>query len=150
MEITPDMHRALAVAAYNSTWEFLDISDAERSDEESEEMLRRAYASAYHWQRATGYTPLNETRSEWILSRVWRARGNGQLAMHYAQMCWRRTNELGLTDFDLAYSLDAMSRAFSLLGDQESARQWWERAMAVDVANDGDRAQLLSDIGIAP
>lgn len=150
MEITSDVHRGLAVAAYNSTWELLDVPDAERTDEQNEEMLRRAYASAYHWQRATGYAPLNEARSEWMLSRVWRARGNGPLAMHYAQMCWQRTNTLGLTDFDLAYSLDAMARAFSLLGDQESARQWWERAMAVEVANDGDRAQLLSDIGTAP
>lgn len=150
MEVTPDMHRTLAVSAYNSTWELLEIPDDDRTSEQNEEMVRRAYASAYHWQRATGYAQLNEARSEWILSRVWRARGNAEMTMHYAEMCWVRTIALGLSDFDLAYALDAMARAFALAGDRERATEWWQRAMQVDIANDGDRTQLMADIGTAP
>lgn len=150
MEITPELHRLLAVTSYNATWELLDIGDDLRTEEQNEEMIRRAYSSAFHWQRADGYAPLNEARSEWILSRVWRARGNAALAMHYAEKCWERTESLGLTDFDLAYALDAMARGFAMSGDHARATEWWQRAMKVEVANDGDRKQLLSDIGTAP
>ena len=150
MDMTPSMHRALAVAAFNSTWDILEVGDDERSADATEEMVRRAYAAAYHWQRAEGYTTVNEARSLWMLSRVWRASGNGDLALHYAQRCWAVTEESNLIDFDLAYACDAMARALAMTGRSREAFQWWERAMAVEVKNDGDREQLLSDIGIAP
>ena len=150
MDMTPSMHRALAVAAFNSTWDILEVGDDERSADATEEMVRRAYAAAYHWQRAEGYTTVNEARSLWMLSRVWRASGNGDLALHYAQRCWAVTEESNLIDFDLAYACDAMARALAMTGRSSEAFQWWERAMAVEVKNDGDREQLLSDIGIAP
>ena len=150
MDMTPSMHRALAVAAFNSTWDILEVGDDERSADATEEMVRRAYAAAYHWQRAEGYTTVNEARSLWMLSRVWRASGNGDLALHYAQRCWAVTEESNLIDFDLAYACDAMARALAMTGRSSEAFQWWERAMAVEVKNDGDRQQLLSDIGIAP
>ena len=150
MDMTPSMHRALAVAAFNSTWDILEVGDDERSADATEEMVRRAYAAAYHWQRAEGYTTVNEARSLWMLSRVWRASGNGDMALHYAQRCWAVTEESNLIDFDLAYACDAMARALAMTGRSREAFQWWERAMAVEVKNDGDREQLLSDIGIAP
>ena len=150
MDVTPSMHRALAVAAFNSTWDVLEVDDEERSADATEEMVRRAYAAAYHWQRAEGYTTVNEARSLWMLSRVWRASGNGDMALHYAQRCWAVTEESNLIDFDLAYACDAMARALAMTGRSSEAFQWWERAMAVEVKNDGDRQQLLSDIGIAP
>ena len=150
MDVTPSMHRALAVTAFNSTWDVLEVGDDERSADATEEMVRRAYAAAYHWQRAEGYTTVNEARSLWMLSRVWRASGNGDMALHYAQRCWAVTEESNLIDFDLAYACDAMARALAMTGRSSEAFQWWERAMAVEVKNDGDRQQLLSDIGIAP
>ena len=150
MDITPATHRTLAVAAFNSTWDLLDVAYDERSEEQNEEMLRRAYAAAYLWQRAEGYTSVNEARSLWMLSRVWRAIGNGPQALHYAQKCLAVTEEANLVDFDLAYALDAMARALAMTGRADEARTWWERAMAVEVQNDGDRRQLLSDIGTAP
>ena len=150
MDVNPSTHRALAVAAFNSTWDVLEVDDEERSADATEEMVRRAYAAAYHWQRAEGYTTVNEARSLWMLSRVWRASGNGDMALHYAQRCWAVTEESNLIDFDLAYACDAMARALAMTGRSSEAFQWWERAMAVEVKNDGDRQQLLSDIGIAP
>jgi hypothetical protein len=54
---TPDVaagawHRAQAVDANNSIWQLLEQVD--RSPDEDEDLLRRAYAAAYHWQRAAG------------------------------------------------------------------------------------------------
>ena len=60
------------------------------------------------------------------------------------------TEEANLVDFDLAYALDGMARALVMTGKADEARTWWERAMAVEVQNEGDRKQLLSDIGTAP
>jgi tetratricopeptide (TPR) repeat protein len=150
MDITPATHRTLAVAAFNSTWDLLDVTDDERSEDQNEEMLRRAYAAAYHWQRAEGYATVNEARSLWMLSRVWRAIGNGPQALYYANRCLAVTEEANLVDFDLAYAFDGMARALALTGKVDEARTWWERAMEVEVQNDGDRQQLLSDIGTAP
>ena len=146
-DIDPEQHRAAGIVANNSIW---DLLGEPASPERDEELLRRAYAAAYHWQRAEGYTTVNEARSLWMLSRVWRASGNGDMALHYAQRCWAVTEESNLIDFDLAYALDAMARALAMIGKTAEAREWWERAMAVEVKNDRDRQQLMSDIGTAP
>ena len=150
MEIEPSIHRTLAITANNSTWEFIDIPDSERTSEATEEMLRRAYAAAYHWARAEGRTRQNDARAEWLLSRVWRAAGNGELALHYAQRCLAITEDLALQDFDLAYAYDAVARGLAMTGRRDEAATWWQRAMEVDIANDGDRRQLMADISEAP
>ncbi|MEZ5191548.1 MAG: hypothetical protein R2734_02765 [Nocardioides sp.] len=56
MSATPDprdgdWHRRQGVEANNTTWELLDRTD--RSPDDDEEPLRRAYTAAYHRQRAT-------------------------------------------------------------------------------------------------
>jgi tetratricopeptide (TPR) repeat protein len=150
VEIDSATHRALAITANNTTWEFIDVPDAERSSEQTEEMLRRAYAAAYHWARAEGRTRQNDARAEWLLSRVWRAAGNGERALHYAQRCLGITQEEGLQDFDLAYAYDALARGLAMTGRRDEALGWWERAMAVEISDDGDRRQLMSDISDAP
>ncbi|MFM7127156.1 MAG: hypothetical protein ACKOYO_09905, partial [Actinomycetota bacterium] len=85
MAIDPATHRTLAVDANNSTWEILGKPLNEISGDEAEDMTRRAYAAAYHWQRADGATPANEARASWLLSRVWVVLGNGDLALHHAR-----------------------------------------------------------------
>jgi hypothetical protein len=55
-----DWHRAQGVEANNSLWEL--FAKADRTDDDVEEMLRGAYAAAYHWQRASGAGPENEAR----------------------------------------------------------------------------------------
>ena len=49
MSIDPATHRKLAVDANNATWEILGKALTEISDDDFEEMTRRAYAAAYHW-----------------------------------------------------------------------------------------------------
>src|SRR3954454_3974628 len=63
-----EWHRFQAVEANNSTWEL--IGRDRRSADETEDMLRRAYAAAYHWDRAAGRTPGNGARADWLLSKV--------------------------------------------------------------------------------
>ena len=87
MSIDPATHRKLAVNANNATWEILGKTPNEISEDEAEEMTRRAYAAAYHWHRAEGAGPENEARASWLLSRVWVVRQNGELALHHARRC---------------------------------------------------------------
>ena len=63
-----EWHRAQAIECNNSTWEMIE---AERTSTNDEEMLRRAYASAYHWARAAGVRgPANDARAAWLLAKV--------------------------------------------------------------------------------
>ena len=52
-------HRAQAIECNNAIWELLD---GERNPANDEELLRRAFASAYHWDRAERRGPANEAR----------------------------------------------------------------------------------------
>ena len=114
------------------------------SPEEAEEMTRRAYAAAYHWQRAEGATPANGARADWLLSRVWVVQGEGARALHHAQRCIAVCEASALVDFDLAYAHESMARALACLGDAAKAHRHLEAARAVPIA-DPDDAQVVSD-----
>ena len=84
------------------SWEFLSKPLGSLSPDEQEEMTRRAYAAAYHWDRAEGSTVANAARAEWLLARVWVVRGNGALALFHADRCMRACERGSLVDFALA------------------------------------------------
>lgn len=67
-----DWHRRQGVEANNSVYELLD---RDRTPDEDEDMLRRAYAAGYHWQRATGATSENEARASYVIARALVATG---------------------------------------------------------------------------
>jgi len=146
--MTPDpaIHKSLAVEANNSTWEILGKPIDEISEDDAEEMTRRAYAAAYHWQRAEGATPANEARASWLLSRVWSVRGHGDIARAHAQRCLATCEAAGLVDFDLAYAHEAMARAFACLGDTDRAQQHLSLAGGVAIADPEDRALVEADL----
>jgi hypothetical protein len=93
-------HRTLAVEANNSTWELLGKED--RTPGEVEEMLRRAYAAAYHWDRAEGRQPENTARADWLLAKVHLAADLPERSLHDAERCMGTCTTAGLADFDLA------------------------------------------------
>ena len=146
-EITPAQHRRLAITCNNSTWE---VMDAERTPANDEEMLRRAYAAAYHWQRAEGTGPQNEARAVWLLSRAHRLAGHPELALHYADACITVCGEHDIADFDLAYGHEARARALASLGRDGEAAAAWAAAKAVPVADPEDRAVLEADLAEGP
>lgn len=104
MSVDPSTHRAVAIEANNATWERLGRPEDERTPADAEEMTRRAYAAAYHWDRAEGSGPANTARADWLLARVWAVRGEGTLALHHARRCLHTCDTAGLTGFDLAYA----------------------------------------------
>ena len=150
MTTDPAVHRKLAIDANNSTWDILGKPLNEISADEAEEMVRRAYTAAYHWQRAEGATPANEARASWLLSRVWVVLSNGELALHHARRCLTVCESAGLVDFDLAYAHESIARAFACLGDSLRAQQHLSTARQVPVADAEDKAQVEADLASEP
>lgn len=140
-------HRQLAIACNNSC---RDMIEAARNPANDEEMLRRAYAAAYHWQRAEGASAVNEARALWLLSKVQGLIGDAGRALHYADACLRCCEQHGLVDFDLAYALDAQARALAALGQRDEALGVWAAAKAVPIADADDRRQVAADLAAAP
>jgi uncharacterized protein YndB with AHSA1/START domain len=147
-EIRGNWHRQNAIEANNSTWELIDRDP--RSADETEDMLRRAYAAAYHWARATGRGPANEARAVWLLSKVHLLAGMPDRALHYGDSCLAVCVEHGLADFDLAYALECRARALQALGRTDEAAEEWARAHAVPIADPEDKAIVEADLAVGP
>jgi hypothetical protein len=143
-------HRALGVGLYNETWDLIEAEH--RTPEQDDEMLERAYASAYHW-RFVGHTA-NRARSHWILARVYAVLGRGEPALHHARRCLAilEAGGEGIEDWDGASAAAAMARALAVSGDPAGAAVWKARAVeaAQAIAGDGDRKAVEADIATLP
>ena len=146
--LDPATHRTIAVALFNRVWQLMD-ADA-RSAEQDDELIHAAHASAYHWMQVG--TPVNRARSEWQCSRVYAVLGHAEPALRHARRCLNICNSEGIGDFDLAYAYEAMARACAIAGDSAAVDEWMQRARdaAADIAKDGDRKLLLSDLATVP
>lgn len=148
--ISPTEHRKLAIEANNSTWEFLDRPIGELNDSEIEEMTRRAYAAAYHWQRAENATLINEIRASWLIAKVWIHQSRGEIALPIAQRCTGLCEQHGISDFDLAYVYEIMARSLASIGNVEEARSWKERALSVTIKDEEDKKLVVADLAKQP
>jgi hypothetical protein len=144
-DVAGEWHRAQGIECNNSTWEMIE---GERTPENDEEMLRRAYASTYHWGRAAGREPANDARGAWLLAKVQLLAGQPELSLRYAETCLLLCQEHGLADFDLAYAHEARARALKAMGDDIGAAQSWEMAKAIPIADPEDRAILDADLAV--
>ena len=143
-----ERHRQMAIAANNETWELLERP--ERSADEVDDLLGRAYAAAYHWRRAARRGPEHVARASWLLSRVHAVLGHGDLALHHADQCAAEVAAGGLGDFDLAYAHESRARALACIGRGAEAAGELAAARAVTIADDEDRAIVESDLAAAP
>jgi uncharacterized protein YndB with AHSA1/START domain len=146
-DIAADWHRAQGVECNNSTWEMIE---AERTPENDEEMLRRAYASTYHWARAKGRKPENDARGQWLLAKAHLLAGLPERSLHYADTSMSLCKQHGLADFDLAYAHEGRARALRALGRDKEAMKEWDAAKAVPIADDEDREILEKDLAEGP
>jgi uncharacterized protein YndB with AHSA1/START domain len=142
-----EWHRAQGIECNNSIWELVD---AERTPERDEELLRRAYASAYHWQRAARRGPENEVRGLYMLAKVHLLAGDPIRSLHYADRCRSMCDQFAIGDFDLAYAHEARARALKALGRDEESAAEWQAALATPVADPEDKAIVDADLAIAP
>ncbi len=145
---SPDWHRAQGVEANNACWEL--ISQPQRSEDEQEELLRRAYAAAYHWQRARASRPENEARASYMIAKALLLTGQPEASLRAADRTLGTCLEHGLVDFDLAYAHEARARALHALGRSRAAADAWAAAQAVTVVDAEDRAIVERDLSVPP
>ncbi len=142
-EVASDWHRAQGVEANNATWALLGKTD--RTPEESESLLRCAYAAAYHWQRTGSAKPENEARAAYMIAKALLATEQPAQALVSADHCLEVCHSHGLADFDLAYAHEARARSFLALGQIEAARADWAAASQVQVADPEDQEIVNAD-----
>jgi uncharacterized protein YndB with AHSA1/START domain len=143
-----EWHRAMGIEAHTAAWELLDREDL--SPDERDDLLDRAYASAYHWRRAARRGPEHQARGSWLVSRAHAVLGQGELALHHADRCAEVVVDAGLKDFDLAYAHEARARALACLGRLDEARAELDAARQVPIADDEDRTILTGDLAAGP
>ena len=141
-----EAHRDFAKQTNGRAWELLQRENL--SDEEKDELLYAAYASAYHWLNAG--TVVNRQRGEWLISRAYSKLGNGSMALNHAKECLALTdsNNPEFQNFDLAYALEAMARAHALLHNTMEATKFYRQAIAASnsIAKEEDRTLFLNDL----
>ena len=156
MDSDPTSHRRIAADAFNRTWELIDKQD--RTADEVELMIHMAHASAWHWQQYPEHTPTNLSVGAWQLSRVYALAGLADRARHYGQQSLDLAldNELGA--FYVGYGFEALARAETVRGDQNSAKDLAgrnelkveyltsAREQAAAVTSDEYRKPLLDDL----
>ena len=143
-----DWHRAQGVECNNGVWELVGKDD--RSPADGEEMLRRAYSSAYHWQRARGAGPENEARALYMLAKVHLLTGQAARSLHYAEMGMAQCVDHDFVDFDLAYAHEARARALRALGREDEGLAAWAAAKRVPVVDPEDRDIVEADFADGP
>ena len=139
-------HRTLAIETNHATWDLLGRTD--RNEDDAARLVHVVHASAYHWSIAGDIT--NWARAEYLCSRVYSFLGRAEPALHHASRGAALTAAAGLGDFDLAYVHEAMARALACAGRLDEARVERDRAAAVPVADDEDRAILEGDLRDGP
>jgi len=138
-------HRTQAIEANNSVW---DLLDAERDADGDEELVRRAYAAAYHWDRAAGRGPENAVRAAYMIAKAQLAVGRPVVALEAADRCLALCLDHGIADFDLAYAHEARARALHALGRTAEAAVEWQAALDVPVADPEDKEILDGDLAV--
>lgn len=148
--IEGNWHRAQAVTAHNSVWEYLDGRDHDA--DEADELLQRAYSAAYHWKRATGGTTVNMARAAWLVSRAHSVLGHGDMALHHAERSAHFVDRAGAesADFDHGYVQEARARALACLGRMDEAGESYRSATSLEIADEQDRAIFEGDIAAEP
>jgi uncharacterized protein YndB with AHSA1/START domain len=143
-----DWHRRQGVEATNAVFPLLE---SERGPADDEQLLRLAYAAAYHWERAADTGPDNAVRADYLVSRALTATGQPDRALLVADRALAACEAAGIADFDLAYVHEARARALLALGRTDEAAATWLTAHAVEVKDPEDRAIVAADFAaLAP
>ncbi len=137
-------HREEAVKCFNATWDLIDKSD--RTHEDDVNMIHMAHASRYHWGQVG--TPLEFTRGEWQVSRVYSLLGMGASALFHAKEALKLCLDNSIGDLDLAFGYEAVARAHSVLGNHDDKATFIEKAKeaARAIAEEGNRKYVESEV----
>ncbi len=143
-------HRSQAITANNSVWELLD--KRELTPDEGDELLARAYASAYHWARAAQRGPINAARSAYVIAKAHTVLGHADMALRWTDRYSALLAQAGddAADFDHAYGHESRARALACAGRLADAAAERAHALAFPIADDEDRKIVEADLAAGP
>jgi hypothetical protein len=133
------VHRWFAVEFNNQAWDL--VEKANRTADETQQMIHLAHASVLHWQHAG--SALHRQRGENLLATVYAAANVPKAAVWHAERCLSLSvqNAKEETPFDRATALGCAAQAHALAGDLAQADRLRTLAKgAVDVLAADDRA----------
>lgn len=140
-----DFHKKTAINLFNEVWDLMEKK--ERTSEENLQMIHKAHASRFHWGEVG--SPVNFSRGEWQISRVYAVLNRPEPCLVHAKRNLEIVLEHDIKDFDLAFAYEALARAYSLNGDTASKERY--RKLAEDasraIEKDADRNLVLEDLG---
>lgn len=139
-----ERERQLAKDLFNYVWTLLELEQRTRA--EDDEMIHAAHASRHHWGVVGG--PVNLARGEWQCSRVYATLGRSEPALWHGRRCLDICEEHGIGDFDLAYALEAIARAYGVAGELPEAETYARLAAdaAERIADAEDRDHFERDL----
>nr|WP_259548731.1 hypothetical protein [Heyndrickxia oleronia] len=142
--IHKDIHKKLAIFYFNKVWDLLD--QAEKSPFEMDSMIHMAHTSRFYWGLVG--TPVNLSRGEWQISRVYATLNRYEPALFHAKRNLEICLENNIVDFDLAFAYEALARAYSISGNEEEMLKNKQLALKASQAieKEEDRKLLLSDL----
>ena len=144
-----DTHRRLGKELYNHTWSLIETAD--RTPDQTDEMVSATHASAYHWSKA-GATLANAARSQWQIARVYSTLGRGEPAVWHGHRCVELAEAAAAAgvadDWDVPAALETLARAQAVAGDAAGARATQARARAAlaQITDPEDRELIEQDL----
>ena len=117
-------HKKIAVDCFNGTWDLIDKKD--RSETDTLKMIHMAHASRHHWGEVG--TPLEWSRSEWQISRVYALAKMGESALYHGKQALKYCLENNIGDFDLAFAYETIARSYAVLSNEQEKQVYIEKA----------------------
>lgn len=139
-----DFHRKTAINLFNEVWDLMEKHD--RTAEEDFLMIHKAHASRFHWGEIG--EPVNFSRGEWQVSRVYAVLNRPEPCLVHAKRNFDIILDHDIKDFDLAFAYEALARGYSLSGDTISKEKYLKLAKEATAAieRDTDRRVVLQDL----
>lgn len=143
--LTKEEHRKLAIDLFNLTWSLLDKKD--RTRDEDDKMIHAAHASRFHWGEAG--TPLEFERGEAQVSRVYSVLKRSEPAICHAKRCLEICKAHSISDFDIAFGYEALSRAYAVAGVKSQCEEHFDLAKKTGerIGKEDDRKYFFGELG---
>jgi hypothetical protein len=142
-------HRTFAGAAFNRSWELIEMPD--RSPADDAELLATVFASRYHWDPIGNDE--NKAVGDWQIAHAASHLGLAQIALTFSMSALERAQAAaGLSDWLLASCYEGVARAHATAGNVSERDRYIALARsAIDtLADPEDRELIESQINTIP
>ena len=141
-----NLHQHFSASCFNECWGLIDKAD--RSPEDTENMILLSAASLWHWKQRDDCTPQNLSIGYWQLSRAYALAEQYDMAQLVGEACVKVSLDGKLAPFFLGYAYEALARAAIGQGDFATAAAHLDKAETelLGVADEEEKELLQADL----